>query len=193
MTEELLLGDDEELLWTGRPRLSAAAESVAGGPVLLVAGAGVGLLVVGGETPPVGAVVVAAFVLLGVLVPAWRLIALRRTRYAISDRALYARSGVLSRRVVRMGLDRVQNSAYSQSALGGLFGYGTVGVESAGGGRSVRFVRIENPREIRTLVDRRAALAGDPVPGTVEQWTAVLEEVLALRAALAGGDPESGR
>lgn len=184
MTEELLLGDDEELLWTGQPRLSAAAESVAGGLVLLVAGAGVGLLVAGGEAPPVGAVVAAALVLLGVLAPAWRLVALRRTRYAVSDRAIYARTGVVSRSVRRMGLDRVQNSAYGQPVLGGVFGYGTVTVESAGGGESVRFVRIDTPREVRALVDRRAALTRDRVPGTVDQWRAVREEVRALRAAL---------
>jgi uncharacterized membrane protein YdbT with pleckstrin-like domain len=143
------------------------------------------VLAADGELPPVVAVVAVALVLLGVVLPAWRLVTLRRTRYAVSDRAIYARSGVLSRSVRRMGLERVQNSAYGQPVLGGLFGYGTVSVEAAGGG-SIRFVRIETPREVRALVDRRAALAGDPVPGTVAQWTAVLEEVRALRAALAG-------
>jgi uncharacterized membrane protein YdbT with pleckstrin-like domain len=193
VTEDLLLEPDEELLWAGRPRLSAAAGSVAAGLVLVAAGVAAGLFAAAGEIGPAGLALGVVLVLVGVQVPAWRLLTLRRTRYAISDRALYARSGVLSRRVVRMGLDRVQNSAYSQSALGGLFGYGTVGVESAGGGRSVRFVRIETPREVRALVDRRAALAGDSVPGTVEQWTAVLEEVRALRTALTGErDPESG-
>ena len=185
MTEDLLLGDDEELLWSGRPRLSAAAESIAGGLVLVAGGVGAGLLVRGGEAPPVGALLAAGLVLLGVLAPAWRLVALRRTRYAISDRAIYARTGVFSRSVRRMGLDRVQNSAYGQPVLGGVFGYGTVTVESAGGEAPVRFVRIDTPREVRSLVDRRAALAGDAVPGTVEQWRAVREEVRALRAALA--------
>lgn len=186
MTEDLLLSDDEELLWSGQPRLSAAAEPIAGGLVLVVAGAGVGLLAAGGEVGPAGAVVAAVLVLLGVLAPAWRLVALRRTRYAVSDRAIYSRTGVFSRSVRRMGLDRVQNSAYGQPVLGGVFGYGTVTVESAGGGGSVRFVRIDTPREVQALVDQRAALAADTVPGTVEQWQAVLGEVRALRAALAG-------
>ena len=184
MTEELLLAADEQLLWSGRPRLSAAAESVAGGLVLLAAGVGVGLLAAGGDIPLGGAVVGAGLALLGVLAPAWRLAALRRTRYAVSDRAVYARTGVFSRSVRRMGLDRVQNSAWSQPVLGGVFGYGTVTVESAGGGGSVRFVRIDTPREVRALVDRRAALAGDDLPGSLEQWRAVRAELRALRAAL---------
>jgi uncharacterized membrane protein YdbT with pleckstrin-like domain len=194
VTGDLLLDPDEELLWAGRPRLSAAAGSVAAGLVLVAGGVAAGLFATSGEAGPAGLALAVVLVLVGVQVPAWRLLTLRRTRYAVSDRAIYARSGVLSRSVRRMGLARVQNSAYGQSALGGLFGYGTVTVESAGGGGSVRFVRIETPREVRALVDRRAALAGDELPGTVAQWTAVLEEVRALRAALAGGsDPGSGR
>ena len=181
-TEDLLLDSSEEPLWSGHPRLSAAIPSFVAGVVLVLAG---GALVGGlGPGTPVSRAFGVGLVLLGVAVPAYRVVELRRTTYAVSDRALYARSGVLSRSVRRMGLDRVQNSAYGQSVTGGIFGYGTVTVESAGGGAAIRFVRIESPREVRALVDRRAAMAEDPVPGTVEQWEAVLAEVRALRDSL---------
>lgn len=187
-TDDLLLDPNEELLWSGHPRLSAGIPAFVAGVVLVVSG---GALVGGlGPGTPATRALGVGLVLLGVVVPAYRVLELRRTTYAVSDRALYARSGVLSRSVRRMGLDRVQNSAYGQSITGGIFGYGTVTVESAGGETPVRFVRIETPQEVRALVDRRVAMADDPVPGTTEQWAAVLDEVRALgRAVEARGDP----
>ncbi|MFC7226488.1 PH domain-containing protein [Salinirubellus salinus] len=178
-TEDLLLEASEELLWSGSPRLSAAIPAFVGGFALVVTGGAM----LGGvqDVGSVGRAVGALLVLAGVLTPVYGVLDVRRTTYAVSDRALYARSGILSRRVRRMGLDRVQNSAYSQSVTGGIFGYGTASFESAGGEAAVQFVRIEDPREVRALVDRRVALAADPVPGTVEQWEAVLDEVRALR------------
>jgi uncharacterized membrane protein YdbT with pleckstrin-like domain len=187
-TDDLLLDPSEELLWSGSPRLSAAIPALVGGLALVVTGGG--LLGDVGGVGAVGRAVGAGFVLLGVSIPVYGVLDIRRTTYAVSDRALYARSGVLSRTVRRMGLDRVQNSAYAQSVTGGIFGYGTVTVESAGGELPVQFVRIEDPREVRAMVDRRVALAADPVPGTVEQWETVLDEVRALRRAV---DARGGR
>jgi uncharacterized membrane protein YdbT with pleckstrin-like domain len=125
-----------------------------------------------------------ALVVVGLLVAAYRVVEIRRTRYLVTTDALHVRSGVFGRRVARIGLERVQNSAYRQPLAGSVFGYGTVSVEAAGGGE-LAFRRIGNPREVRALVDRRVEIAADPVPGTVEQWEAVLEEVRALGAALA--------
>jgi uncharacterized membrane protein YdbT with pleckstrin-like domain len=183
MTDDLLLHADEAVLWSGSPRLTAAAGAVAAGAVLVVAGLAGALLV-----PPerlsvplrVGA---ALLVPVGVAVAVYRVVSLRRTRFAVSDAAVYARSGVLSRRVRRVGLERVQNSAYGQSVTGALFGYGTVTFESAGG-PSVSFFRIETPREVRALVDRRVEQARDPIPGTVEQWRDVLAAVRDLRESV---------
>lgn len=181
-TEDLLLDPSEELLWSGHPRLSAAIPSFVGGLVLVLSG-GALLGGIGPGTTAIQALGV-GLVLLGLVVPAFAIVQLRRTTYAVSDRALHARSGVFSRHVRRMGLDRVQNSADGQSVTGGVFGYGTVTVESAGGGAAVRFVRIEDPSEVRALINRRAAMTEDPVPGTVEQWETVLAEVRVLREAV---------
>lgn len=183
VSADFTLDPAESTLWTGTPRLSAAAGALVVGGVLTVVGlaalTGVGLPD-GPRAPPlVGLVLVVA----GVLVAAYRVVELRRTRYLVTTDALHVRTGVLGRRVVRIGLERVQNSAYRQSLAGSVFGYGTVSVEAAGGG-DLAFRRIESPREVRALVDRRAEAAADPIPGTVEQWEAVLGEVRALRMAL---------
>ena len=59
----------------------------------------------------------------------------------------------------------------------------SVVVEAAGGG-SIRFHDIEDPREVHALVDRRAGVDGEWVPGSVEQWEAVFDAVRAWRAAI---------
>lgn len=179
MTDDLLLHADEAVLWQGSPRLSAAIGSVVVGAVFVVGGVA-GVLFLPPEASLPARMVLGLLVPVGVAIAAARVVELRRTRFAVSDAAVYARTGVLSREVRRVGLERVQNSAYSQSVTGSLFGYGTVTFESAGG-PSVTFYRIETPREVRALVDRRAERARDPVPGTLEQWTAVLAAVRDLR------------
>jgi uncharacterized membrane protein YdbT with pleckstrin-like domain len=183
MTDDLLLHADEELLWSGSPRLSAAADAAVAG-ALLLAVAVAGFLFLPADRPLAATVVLLALVALGLAIPLLRLLQLRRTTFAVSDTAVYARSGVLSRQVRRVGLERVQNSAYSQSLTGSLFGYGTVTLESAGGEAPVQFSRIETPREVRALVDRRVDRAADPIPGTVEQWEAVLAATRELRTAV---------
>lgn len=180
---EFTLDPGESVLWTGRPRLSAAAGSLAVGGALAAGG----MAVLGGVVVPDGSLVPPlvglALLVVGLLVAGYRVVELRRTRYALTTDALHVRSGVLGRRVHRVGLERVQNSAYRQSVTGSVFGYGTVSVEAAGGG-DVAFRRIENPRAVRALVDRRVEAVTDPIPGTVEQWEAVLEEVRTIRSVL---------
>jgi uncharacterized membrane protein YdbT with pleckstrin-like domain len=178
------LDPGESAIWTGSPRLSAAAGGLLVGAGLALGGLAV---LVGAWLPDVPSrspLVGLALVVVGLLVAAYRVVEIRRTRYLVTTDALHVRSGVFGRRVARIGLERVQNSAYRQPLAGSVFGYGTVSVEAAGGGE-LAFRRIENPREVRALVDRRVEIAADPVPGTVEQWEAVLEEVRALGAALA--------
>jgi len=184
VSTDFTLDPGESVLWTGSPRLSAALGTVVVGGGFVLAGAVVLAGVALPDALPVPPLAGLAFVAVGLVVAAHRVVEVRRTRYLVTTDALHVRSGVLSRRVTRVGLERVQNSAYRQSVAGSVFGYGTVSVEAAGGG-DVAFRRIEHPREVRALVDRRAELAADPIPGTVEQWEAVLEEVRAVRAALA--------
>ncbi|WP_081927101.1 PH domain-containing protein [Halobellus rufus] len=74
----------------------------------------------------------------------------------------------------------MQNSAFSQDALGSVFGYGTVTLEIAGGD-DIQLRRIEEPETVRRLVDHAT---GEDIPGSLEQWHAILDEVRALRQAV---------
>jgi hypothetical protein len=61
-----------------------------------------------------------------------------------------------------------------------VFGYGTVTLEIAGGD-DIQFRRIEDPETVRRLVDQAT---GEEIPGSLEQWRAVRDEVRALRKAV---------
>lgn len=166
-------GEGERVVWEGSPRLSTALPGIVVGLLVAVAGGGAAVVV-----PEVPAVLAALPVLVGALVALYAFLWVRRTRYVVTDRACYRRTGVVARRVERLSRSRVQNSSFEQGVLGSVLGYGTVSVVAAGGG-SVSFSRIENPREVREIVDRSRS-----VPGNVEQWRAVREEARALRAAV---------
>ena len=166
---------EEDVWWSGRPRLLAVLPAVVFGLALVVGGLAV--FYVTREPLPL------AFVPVGVGLALWGYLVVKNTRFVVTDRAVYRKRGVLSRNVRRIGVERVQNSSFRQGVRGTLFGYGTVVVQAAGGG-SIRFHDIENPRDVRALVDRRAGSDDDGVPGSVDRWEAVLAEVRAWRAAL---------
>lgn len=166
---------DEAVRWSGRPRLLAVLPAAVFG-LALVVGA-IAVFYVTRRPLPL------LFVPVGIGLGLWGYLLVTNTRFVVTDRAVYRKRGVLSRNVRRIGVERVQNSSFRQGVRGALFGYGTVVVEAAGGG-SIRFHDIENPREVRALVDRRAGADDDEPPGSVESWEAVLAEVRAWRAAL---------
>jgi uncharacterized membrane protein YdbT with pleckstrin-like domain len=172
------LDDGESVAWTGRPRWSTVLPAVAGG--LLLAAVAAGSVAVG-EAPPLVAAGGLAF---GVAVPVWAEARRRGTQYLLTDRALYVRRGVVGRRVSQAALETVQNSSYEQDALGAAFGYGTVTAELAGGG-DLTFRRVDDPDEVRRLVDRRTdGREREALPGDADAWRAVREEVRALRRAV---------
>ncbi|MFC7129697.1 PH domain-containing protein [Haloferax chudinovii] len=169
----LARGDDETVRWEGRPRIQTVIPAAVVGLFVVVAAAA--------AAAANGAPGVAAAGLVGLLLPAWSYLRVTNTRFVVTDRALYRKTGVLSRTVQRVSLDRVQNSALSQGVTGSLFGYGTVSVEAAGGG-AIRFDDVDDPGAVRDRIEGRDD-RGD-LPGTVEQWAAVRDEVRALRAAV---------
>lgn len=176
MTGAFTFDSGETARWEGRPYWTVVLPRAAVGVVLVAAG--VALAWLGGFPGRVAGVGLA---LVGLALPALDYLRVVNTRYAVTDRAVYRKRGVLSRSVTRVPLDRVQDSGYTQSVRGRLFGYGSVVVEVAGG-RSVRFERIEDPREVRELLDR--ATREETVPGSTEQWEAVLAEVRDVRRAI---------
>lgn len=162
----------EAVVWSGSPRWTTILPAVAVGLALL---AGIGYAAWAVSPWALAAVPFA------LAIPVAGYLQLRNTEFVVTDRAVYAKTGVVGRRVVESSLGKVQNSTYSQGVLGGLFGYGSVTIELAGGD-DVEFYRIEEPAAVRRLVDRSAG--GGGIPGSPAQWRAVLDEVRAVREAV---------
>ncbi|RQG97311.1 PH domain-containing protein [Natrarchaeobius chitinivorans] len=171
---------------------SNAAESIRwrGGPRLQTAYPWIGLAVLGAVIVTAAVVlgVVSALWLLGIPVLAfpaiWAVASVVRTEYAITNRRIAIRRGVLGVSVETVGVDRVQNSAISQHAIARAVGYGTVTIEAASGG-TFSFRNVEDPTAVH---DRLEALneCGRPgdLPGSAAEWEAVLAEIQGWRQVL---------
>lgn len=165
---------DETVVWEGQPRLSAALPGVGAGAV--VCGVAAVAAAVVDLRAAVGGV-------LGVGLVLWSILRVRRTRYLLTTRALWSKRGVLGRTVRRVGLRKVQNTAYTQSVTGSAFGYGTVSVDVAGGD-DLRFRRVEAPETVQRAIADRIKRADGEIPGSAAQWRSVLRLVREVRTAV---------
>ncbi|GGL59855.1 PH domain-containing protein [Halocalculus aciditolerans] len=179
VSDAIPLGDGETVVWVGRPRWTVALPAVAVGLVLALAAG-----VVAWRT---GFWPLYAVVPFGLALAGWREVARRGVQYAVTDRAVYVKRGVLGRRVTQVTLDTVQNSSSRQSVSGSLFGYGTVHVAVAGGA-DLAFDRVDDPSGVRRLLDDQLQQTSGELPGSLDDWRAVRGEVRALRRALANDD-----
>ena len=126
------LDSDEEVLWSGSPRVKSIVSSlVVGVPLIAVFG-------------------------LGLLVIAAAYLNVKNTNYLVTDKALYVKRGILSRSVKKIGFDKVQNINYSQGVLGNRFGYGNIEISTAGGsGTEMAFRSVEDPRKVEDIINSR--------------------------------------
>jgi len=113
----------EKVLYRAHPSLWSLAPMILLGILLLV-------LVVG----------------LFVLIAAW--IKYRTTEFAVTDRRVIAKSGLVSRRTVEMFLDKVESLNVEQSVAGRVFDYGTVTIRGTGA-TSETFANISAPLALR--------------------------------------------
>lgn len=173
----LTLNEGEAVAWDGQPKLTTALPGV---------GTGIALLI--GAVWRLNAQDVFVSALLGVAgvtIGLWTYLSVVNTEYVFSDQAVYTKRGVVGIRITESSLSKIQNSAFSQDALGAVFGYGTVTLEVAGG-NDIQLRRIEEPEAVRRLVDQETS---KEIPGSLEQWRAVLDEVRALRKAVESQTP----
>jgi uncharacterized membrane protein YdbT with pleckstrin-like domain len=166
----LTLDEGEEIAWVGEPELaSKAGEFVIG--IALLPLLGIGLLVI---------------------LPAY--LQVTHTDYVVTNQSLYAKSGILSTNIQSLELDKIQNTEYSQSFVEKQLGYGTVGVDTAGGtGIELEFEAIAGAREVQETVRElskqyREAAAGtdvrDPDGDGAGDLGAVADELERTREAL---------
>lgn len=144
------LTDGESVLWAGTPSLYPAAPAIAVGFALSLLGAwlfrDVPLPVVPQWLPLV-------LVPIGTLVSAWTYLSRWSTRYVFTTNAIYEKTGILSRTVTRVPLDRVQNTAFDQSWVERALSYGDIAIYTAGsGGLDLSLRDVPDPKRVNALV-----------------------------------------
>ena len=173
MTEDfdwLTLEADEEIRWSGKPH----AISMTGGIV-------VGL-------------VLSVFVI-GLFLIAATWLSRENTAYVVTNKALYRKTGILSRDVKRIEFEKVQNTSISQGVLGAQFGYGTVGIATAGSsGTEMEYRSVPEPGEVQDLINHRihevkTGEGGPEADGPDAVLEEILEELRRIRTALDDGEP----
>lgn len=156
----LTLDDDETLLWSSRAHKSSLVPAfVIGIPLSLV--------------------------LIGIPIVVGAYLTYKNTHYVITDAGLYKKSGILSRDVKKISFDKVQNTSYSQGAIGAHFGYGNVEISTAGSGDvEMRFRSVPDPDEVQRRINRQIKTDEPDRDGKEDVLDDVLEELRAIRAAL---------
>jgi len=155
------LHPDEKVVYEGHPSwrglLSFYVPAVAGAVAIAVVVA----LIAGFAT----GVLAAAVLVAGVLVVG--LVKRMTTRYLVTTQRLSIRRGVVSRRVQKTRIDRVQNVNTEQTLIDRLVRVGKVDFDTAGTDDSeFRFVGIAAPDRVVAAVDQaqRAAVMGADEP-----------------------------
>src|SRR5512144_1403651 len=84
----------------------------------------------------------------GLFILIWAWIKYRTTEFAVTDRRVMAKTGLISRRTVEMFLDKVESLNVEQTVPGRLFDYGTVTIRGTGA-TSEAFDNISAPLVLR--------------------------------------------
>jgi hypothetical protein len=174
--------DGERVVWRGKPRLSAALPGVSLGVLVCVAAAA-------------SAVIADLRLVVGVVpgggIATWSVLGVKRTEFVLTTRALWVKKGVLGRSVRRVNTRKIQNTAFTQSLTGSVFGYGTVTVEVAGG-EELELRRVDDPETVQTTIRERMVGTDGAIPGSSGQWRSVLRLTRAIRTGVAHTDSTRG-
>jgi uncharacterized membrane protein YdbT with pleckstrin-like domain len=153
------LNPGEAVIFEGRPSWRSILGFYMLGLLAVAAAFAIGLLA---ADAGIGAAAGGA-VLLIVLV--WGYLKRFATRYAITNRRLHIRRGILSRNIEETRLDRVQDVRVKQGLGQRLLGVGTVDFgTSAESGAGFRFEGIARPDHVARQIDRVVHEADAPAP-----------------------------
>jgi membrane protein YdbS with pleckstrin-like domain len=75
------------------------------------------------------------------------------TQVIVTNRRLIRREGILTRRVADIALSQLSEVVITQSLFGRMFNYGDVTVTGDSEASSLRFMQIQSPLKLRTVID----------------------------------------
>lgn len=122
---------DEDIKWTGNPKLESQIGGIISG-LIMIPFAGIGILI-----------------LIGIYIK------VNYTTYAVTDKALYHKKGMLSDKTKRVPLTKIQNTEYSRSWIEKQFEFGTVEISTAGSsGKELKFDAVPEPQEVQEMINK---------------------------------------
>ncbi|UPM42251.1 PH domain-containing protein [Halocatena salina] len=142
------LTEGEQLVWSGHPSLRSVGGTFVVGLILIAVGIGVGILFEGViqllSLVPIG---------LGLFTAGVTYVNYRSVQYVLTAEEVYKKTGIISRNVVNIRLDRIQNTSYTQSLPERFLGYGHIQIDTAGtGGSDLVLTNVPNPEYVNGLI-----------------------------------------
>jgi uncharacterized membrane protein YdbT with pleckstrin-like domain len=157
----------ETVVWHGKPRTRRIIPQVTGAVVLALLAVGFAAALSAGGLDAgefVGVWAIAGCVVL--VAVAWAGVAylqVRATDYVLTDGNVYKKTGILSERVTRVSIERIQNTTLRKNLLGNLFDYGTILLSTAGGsGTELAITDLDDPEQFREELRPLVAASGGP-------------------------------
>lgn len=142
------LTEGERLVWSGHPSLRSVGGTFVVGLVLITAGIVVGIffeeIIRLLSLVPIG---------LGLFIAGATYVNYRSVQYVLTTEEVYKKTGLISRNVVNIRLDRIQNTSYAQSLPERFLGYGHIQIDTAGtGGSDITFASTPKPEYVNGLI-----------------------------------------
>jgi uncharacterized membrane protein YdbT with pleckstrin-like domain len=104
-------------------------------------------------------------IFMGIVILLMAIIIGRSSEFAITNKKVMLKTGVFSRKLVELQLNKSEGLQVSQGILGRLFNFGTIKITS--GGVIERFAFLSNPfefkKQVNNAVEGSFAIGGNPV------------------------------
>ena len=113
------------------------------------------------ENGPAAAIVAASFFIVAVLLGVPRFIRYKTSEFAITDKRVVVKVGLVHRHTLELVLAKVETIGVDQTVPGRIFNYGTIVVTGTGGTQEA-FREIANPIEFRKQVQSELDKYGRP-------------------------------
>ncbi len=156
----LSLEEDEEVIWEGEPKMNSIIPAIIIG-IMLIPIAGLGLFIIAGAY-----------------------LHIKNTDFLVTSDGVYKKTGIISRRVKKIGFSKIQDISFNQGVFGRKYNYGNVDISTAGGQQvDMRFNSVESPKEVQEIINKRIRSDKEDKEdlSEIEILKTILEEVKSIR------------
>jgi len=152
MPTGLELTNEEDVLWYGRRSWRSLIGLLTLGFLFFLVGLIFFILGVGNGDGLLGIIGLIIFVL-GIILLIAAILKRFGSEYAITNKRVYCRYGLISRRTSEAVFDKITDSSLSQGVLGRLLNYGTLRINTAGANKfEIIFKGIVDPKYIQSKI-----------------------------------------